>query len=79
MFSTKAVITTAGLALINAASASNKITITHIDDGTGWRITTERSLEKDFGSGKLLYNRFSGKLFYAESPTEYYRLNGAPW
>lgn len=35
MFSTKAVITTAGLALINAASASNKITITRIDVGSG--------------------------------------------
>lgn len=53
--------------------------VTHIDDGSGWKITTERSLEKDFGNGKLLYNRFSGKLFYVESPTEYYHLNGAAW
>lgn len=53
--------------------------VVHTDDGSGWKIDNTRSLATDYGVGKLLYSRFTGKLFYMESETEIYRLNAAAW
>ncbi len=49
---------------------------THVDSGSGWAIDASRSLAGDLGTGRMLFNRFTGKIFYIEAPGEVYHLNG---
>lgn len=52
--------------------------VVHVDSGSGWAVAPGRSLVGDLGSGRMLYNRYTGKLFYVEAPNEVYHLNGVP-
>lgn len=52
--------------------------VVYVDPGTGWVTDPARSISGDLGTGRMLYNRYTGKLFYLESEGEVYRLNGVP-
>lgn len=47
--------------------------------GSTWVTAPTRNVAQDFGSGRMLFNVYTSKLFYVEGVGEIYYLNGAPW
>lgn len=50
--------------------------VTYVNNGTAWVVAPGRKLSDDYGFGRLLYNRFTGKLFYNDTDQDIYRMNG---
>lgn len=50
--------------------------VTYTYNGSAWVTDATKTPAKDFGTGRMILNPLSGKVFYIESEGELYLLNG---